>query len=270
MLTRAIIQTSTPMTLDIEDVNPDDILILTGISGLSRAGADLFIGEFAGEGGYYQGRRSKKRTPVFNFKINPDYANDIEASDVREMLYRMFMEPSATSDAVQVLLVDDRKPDRYIRVYTEDIEASHFDKEMTAMVSTVCTDAYLRSAEETTAVNLSGWLSVPLTYEGTADTGFDIVIKIMVSNNGIVVENNGETMTLTHDFVVGDTVTIGTQQGDRYVRNNGTDIMASLAAGSKWLKLAEASNTLRVYGDAPGDGQAVVIGYTYRAAWWGV
>jgi hypothetical protein len=270
MLTRAIIQTSTPMTLDIENVNPDDILILTSISGLSQAGAELFTGDFAGEGGYYQGRRAKKRTPVFNFKINPDYANDIEASDVREILYRMFMEPLATSDAVQVLLVDDRKPDRYIRVYTEDIEASHFEKEMTAMVSTVCTDAYLRSAEETVGSNPSGWLLVPLTYEGTADTGFAVTAEVLISTPQIVIENNGSTMTLDHDFVIGDIITVGTQQGDRYVRKNGADIMASLVSGSTWLKLAESANTLRIFGSSQGDGRAVVTEYRYRAAWWGL
>lgn len=200
MLTRAIIQTSTPMILDIENVNPDDILILTSISGLSQAGAELFTGDFAGEGGYYQGRRAKKRTPVFNFKLNPNYKEDIEVSDIREMLYRMFMEPTATSDAVQILLEDDRKPDRYIRVYTEDTEASHFEKEMTAMVSTVCTDAYLRSAEETVGTNLLGWLSVPLTYEGSADTGLELVVKVMVHNTQIVIENNDQRMTLNGTF----------------------------------------------------------------------
>lgn len=272
MLQRAIIQTSTPMVLDIDSVNPDDILILTGISGLSRAGATLFTGEFAGEGSYYQGRRAKQRTPVFNFKINPDYRNDIQASDVREMLYRMFMEPTATSDAVQVLLEDDKRPDRYMHCYTEDIDATHFDKEMKAMVSTICTDAYLRSVDEVVKTNAAGWYTVPVNYEGSADTGFELTAKILVQNDQITIENNGIAMHLAGPFgffMVNDIVTIGTQQGNLYVRKNGIDVMAILQ-GSVWLKLAEANNTLRIFGDAVGDGMAVITEVRYRAAWWGV
>src|SRR5690606_37209960 len=117
--------------------------------------------------------------PVFNFKINPDYANDVAVSDVREMLYRMFMEPTATSDAVQILLKDDRKPDRYFKGYTEAIESDIFVKEMTAQVSMLTTDPYLRSAVETTDSNAGGWFELPLTYEGSADTGLEMTFAIL-------------------------------------------------------------------------------------------
>jgi hypothetical protein len=270
MLTQAVIQTSIPMTLDIESVDPDEILILKSISGLSKAGADLFMGDFARDGSYYQGRRAKQRNPVFNFKVNPDYVNDVEASDIREMLYAMFMEPQAATDAVQVLLKDDRKPDRYFIGYTEDIEADQFSKELSATVSMLCTDPYLRSAAETTETTPGGWLNKTLTYEGSADTGLELTLKVQVTTPTVIVNINGVLMTLTSNFVANDIITINTSAGSRKIQKNGIDIMVSLSAASKWLMLRERTNVIQVYGAIVGDSKVVATMYKYRAAWWGV
>lgn len=271
MLTKAIVQSSTPMVLDIESADPDEILICTSISGLSRAGATLFTGEFAREGGYYQGRRAKVRTPVFNFKINPDYANDVEVSDVREMLYRQFMDPHADSDAVQVTLEDDRKPDRYFIGYTEDIEADLFEKEIRASVSMYCTDAYLRSTEEVSGSHPMGWFVSPISYEGSADTGLEMEFKILAYTNQLTIVNNGETMILDGDFNTNDVVSINTVEGSRMIQLNGDDVMVRLRAGADdWIQLKQAANALNMYGVTPGDGKAVLTSYSYRAAWWGI
>jgi hypothetical protein len=270
MLTQAIVQSSTPMVLDIESVDPDEILICTSISGLSRAGATLFTGEFARAGGYYQGRRPKARNPVMNFKLNPDYVNDIEVSDVREMLYRQFMDPHADSDAVQVTLIDDRKPDRYFIGYTEDIEADMFEKEIKASVSMFCTDPFLRSAAETTESNVGGWFTYPIAYEGSADTGLEMDFKILGSTNQLTIVNNAEEMILDGAFVAGDVVSINTSEGSRKVQLNDEDVMVRLRSGSDWIQLKQASNTLTMYGSALGDGKVAMTSQKYRAAWWGV
>jgi hypothetical protein len=257
------------MTLDIENVDPDEILILTSISGLSQAGATLFTGEFASEGGYYQGRRAKQRFPVLNFKINPDYANDVTASEIRDMLYRIFMEPSATSDMVQVGLFDDKFPELYFIGITEDIEADQFAQELKASVSMSCTDPYLRSAVETQGANSSGWLSLPVIYEGSADTGFQVLLKVLSNTSEINLENNGQVMRLLGNFLAGDFVSINTQPQQRQIQHNFVDSMAALQ-GSNWLKLGEKTNLLKAYGTVAGDGKAVIIDYRYRAAWWGI
>jgi hypothetical protein len=270
MLTQAIVQSSTPMVLDIESVDPDEILICTSISGLSRAGATLFTGEFARVGGYYQGRRPKARTPVMNFKLNPDYVNDIEVSDVREMLYRQFMDPHADSDAVQITLIDDRKPDRYLIAYTEDIEADMFEKEIRASVSMFSTDPFLRSVEEASVANAGGWFFAPIIYEGSADTGLEMVFKIINATTQLTIINNAEEMILDGAFAAGDIVSINTSEGERHIRLNGNDVMVRLRSGSDWIQLKQAVNGLTVYGSALGDGKAAMTSYTYRAAWWGV
>ncbi len=269
MLTKAIVESSTPIEFNIENADPDEILILTSISGLSKAGAGLFTGEFAREGGYYQGRRAKQRNPVMNFKINPDYKNDIEVSDVREMLYRQFMDPHPDSDAVQVRLIDDRKPDRYFIGYTEDIEADMFEKEIKAQVSMLCTDPYLRSVEESSGINVKGWFVSPIIYEGSADTGLEMEFKVLEVCTRLTIKNNAQSMVIEGPLLPGDVVTVNTSEGSRYIRRNGEDVMVRLQ-GNSWVALKQASNVMTIYSEVPNDGKVALTGYRYRAAWWGI
>lgn len=270
MLTKAIVESSTPIEFNVENADPDEILILTSISGLSKAGANLFTGEFAREGGYYQGRRAKARNPVMNFKLNPDYPNDIEVSDIREMLYRIFMEPHPDSDAVQVRLIDDRKPDRYFIGYCEDFDATMFEKETKAFASLITTDPYLRSVEEASGANAGGWFTSPIVYEGSADTGLEMEFKMLAMSDRLTIVNNSEVMTISGSFAPNDVISINTSEGSRHIRVNGVDEMVRLQAGSKWIQLKQAANVLVAHGETANDGKAVMTSYKYRAAWWGV
>lgn len=278
MLTKVIAQTSTPVEFNVTNVDPNEILILKSISGLTQAGATLYTGEFAGEGGYYQGRRAKQRFPVLNFKINPNYKEDIDAEDIRDILYRTFMEPQANADGVQVGVFTTKKPELYFVGYTEDIDVPLFERELTASVSMSCTDPYLRSAEEKLVESDGGWLSNPIVYDGTADTGFEVYIKIMIDTPELTLENNGVQMRLVENFIAGQTVRISTAQGSRAIQVgyrdsngvfSGTDIMAALQ-GPNWLKLTSLTNVLSVFGQTPGDGKALLTLYRYRSAWWGI
>jgi hypothetical protein len=272
MLERVTLQTANPMTFEIAAADPDEIIILQSISGLSPADVTLFTGDFAKNGGYYQGRRVSQRNPVFNLKMNPDYANDIEVSDIREMLYRQFLEPTASGDGVQVLLEDDRKPDRYFIGYTEKFPADIFEQTTKAQISMLCVDPMLKSAAQTTASNPGGWVSVPFTYEGSADTGVEVHLKVTSITNQVSIENNGLLMKLIKptNFAVNDIVYINTKQGQRKIQLNGVDVMALLTSDSKWISLAQAANTFNVYGTVVSDGKVVATDYTYQAEWWGI
>lgn len=270
MLTEAIVQSSTPMSFKIEDLVDDEILILTSISNLTSVKVNQFMGEFAREGGYYQGRRAQPRNPVMNFKLNPNYELDIEVSDIRELLYRTFMEPQRDSDSVQVLLKDDRKPDRYFIGYTESIETDQWEKEQTAAISLMTTDAYLRSAALTEALTDVGWFSTPLVYEGSADTGLTVTIQVISATASIHLYNGIDFMIFEGPFAPGDILEVNTMQGSRAILLNGFDAMSSLTAASQWIQVKEQSNVLRIWGVTEGDGKAVIKSYSYRAAWWGI
>lgn len=270
MLQKVIVQSSNPIEFDIESVDPDEILILKSISGLSKAGATLYTGEFAREGGYYQGRRAKPLTPVFNFKINPDYKNDIDASDIRDILYRQFLSPLADSDAVQVTVIDDRKPDRYFVVYTEDLESEMFEKELAAQVTTVSTEAYLRSVAETSGVNANGWFAFPVAYDGSADTGIEVTFKVLADTPSLVFRNNEDWIVLDGAFVTNDIITMNTTEGSRYIRLNGEDVMVLKRPGSSWITLKQSANVFQMFGVIPGDGKVVMTSYKFRSTWWGI
>mgnify|MGYP001550054659 CR=1 FL=1 len=272
MLTSVVLESSVPMTLNVGDVDPDDLVVIKSISGLSPADVTLFTGDFARDGGYYQGRRAVKRNPVFNLKLNADYASDIEISDIRESLYRQFYEPQSMTDGLQVRLVDDRKPDRYFIGYTEGWVGEIFDQSPSAQISMICVDPMLKSVANTTGANPAGWVSVPIDYEGSADTGIDVTIKVTSVVNQVVLENNGVLMKISKptNFAVNDIIEINTVIGSRAITLNGVDIMGSLTGDSGWVMLTQAANTLNAYGLVAADGKAVVTAYSYRASWWGV
>lgn len=264
MLTQVVLQTLNPMTLNIESADPDEILIVKSISGLTSQGNTLYTGDFAQGGSYYQGRRTNKLNPVMTFKLNPNYTDDIDVSDIRDMLYRMFYEPQPDSDGVQVLLKDDRRPDRYFIGYSEDINTDMWSKTQEAAVSMVCMDTHLQSAVPVEFSDPGGLISTPIDYEGSADVGFEIDLKVTAAETDITVSNNGADMILKGSFATNDVITINTALGNRYIRVNDVDALVILQADSKWLQLTQADNTLSVSGDA------VITGYSYRAAWWGL
>lgn len=271
MLDRVILQSaSAPKTLNLTGVDPDEILILKSISGLAGAKVNQFLGDFSRDGGYYQGRRADKLNPVFNFKMNPDYKNDVDVSQIREMLYLWFFEPSAYSDGLKVLLDDDRRPDRYFIAYAEDMNTDQWQKEQTCQVSTIAVDPYLRSDAETSGADAAGWAAFTINYDGTAKTGMSMTLKVKTANPTIVVYNGNDRFILDGPFAVNDIVTVNTSIGSRSIKKNGVDAMGMWRAGSKWLQLHNGQNNFVIYGTAAGDGRAVMMDYKYRSAWWGI
>lgn len=270
MLETVIVESVNPLTLHISDVDPSEMLVVKSISGLTSAKVGLYTGDYAGEGSYYQGRRGEKLNPIINLKMNPDYVNDFEVSDIRELLYRTFYEPQPDSDGVLVRLQDDRKPDRYFVGYTEDINTDQFSKDTSVQISMVCMDAYLFSYDETTASDAVGWSSVPVAYDGSARAGIQAEFKVNTATSVMTFDINGNKMILDYAFVVGDIITIDTRKGMRSIQVDGVDIMAALNPASKWLVLDRPANTIKAYGAVDGDGKVVMTEYTFRSLWWGV
>lgn len=271
MLETVIVQSAAPLTFNITDVDPNEILVVKSISGLTSAKVGLFTGDFAGEGGYYQGRRAEKLTPVITLKMNPDYKNDVEVSDIREMLYRTFYQPQPGSDGVKVLLKDDRKPDRYFVGYTEDINTDQFSKDTSVQISMMCMEGFLYSDAYTAGSDPAGWLTLPIAYPGTANAGIAMQVKINTATPRVTIDLNGNKMVLDRAFTVGQVIYINTRQGEREIRfTTGGDIMAALSPASPWVQLDRPNNTIKVYGSVEGDGKAVLTAYDFRARWWGI
>jgi len=270
MLETVIVESVNPLTFHISDVDPSEMLVVKNISGLTSAKVGLYTGDYAGEGSYYQGRRGEKLNPIITLKMNPDYALDVEVSDLREMLYRTFYEPQPDSDGVLVRLQDDRKPDRYFVGYTEDINTDQFSQSRDVQISMVCMDAYLFSYAETTGSDVAGWSSLPLAYDGSARVGIQAEFKVNTATSVMTFEINGNKMILNRAFTVGQIITIDTRKGMRSIKVGSTEIMAALDPTSKWLTLDRPANTVKAYGGVDGDGKVVMTEYTFRSLWWGI
>lgn len=270
MLETVNVESVNPLTLHVSDVDPSEMFILKSISGLTSAKVGLFTGDYATEGSYYQGRRAEKLNPVLTLKLNPDYANDIEVSDLRETLYRTFYEPQPGLDGVLVSLEDDRKPKRYFVGYTEDINTDQFSQSRDVQISMVCMDGYLFSYDRTEASDAVGWSSLPVTYDGSARAGIEASFKINTATSVFTFDVNGNKLILNRAFTVGQVININTRKGERYIRLGATDIMASLDPTSQWVQLDRPATTIKTYGSVDGDGKAVMTSYNFRSRWWGI
>jgi hypothetical protein len=263
------------LALPILGVTTTDSLLIRKVTGLNPPDIDLFIGEYARDGGTYQGRRVGTRNVVMTIDLNPNPALGETISGLRELLYKTFVDPLVNADHIELVLHEDDGRVRNLYGYTEKFETEIFDIETLAQISMICPDPYIRDLEETVLTNPSGtWVSVPFTYTGTAEAGFVAQINISANTPVLNIKNNGQVMTITHSFLAGDIVHVNTKRGERditYVRGGTTyPLIASLSSSSKWLELHSQVNTMNVYGTLPTDLIAGVKTLTYRAAYWGV
>lgn len=283
MLSRVVVQSENPFYLEIENAKPDDSIILDRIEGLDPPDIDLFVGDYARDGGFYSGRRVGKRNPVFYFTLNPNYSQGETVSGLRELLYRAFIDPLVVGDAVRVELQDTSRPTRYFTGYAEKIESAIFAKETEMVVSMLCPNPYLYDTTES-IVNSGGASTVPFEYSGTAETGLEIKVDMSAGSDALTLQlNDIWFMTLNYTFLGGDTVYINTRRGERKIEatRDGvtTDIYYTLSAESRWLELHRLAttelnptgeNTLKVYGETPADTVANIRQIKSRAAWWAI
>lgn len=263
------------LALPILGVTTTDSLLIRNVTGLNPPDIDLFIGEYSRDGGTYQGRRVGNRNIVMTIDLNPNPALGETVSGLRDLLYKTFVDPLVNADHIELVLREDDGRVRNIYGYCEKFETEVFQIETMAQISMICPDPYIRDLDETSLVNASStWISVPFTYNGTAETGFKT--QIILSNNSPVlnVRNNDQVMVFNYAFQANDIVNINTRRGERdaTVTRGGvtTSLLPALTATSPWLELHSQSNTLNVYGTLASDYIAGVKSLVYRASYWGV
>lgn len=275
MLQQVVLVGPPYIEFDLEDTNPNDRIILKSLSGLTPGDITLFTGQFARDGGYYRGRRVGSRNPVFTFKLNPDYKNDVSVSDLRENLYSWFLGSAARTNDIRVILKDDRMPDREMTVFAEKFETDLFSKTTEIMISTLCLDPYLKSIEATTlSYNATSVSQVSIDYPGTAAAGLSLVLKVKTACNNIglnmVGPGGGYNATIYSDvpFQPNDTILYTSVPGSRSLIVNGQNRVNFLIGDHSWLELAQGINSLSAVTSPSSSVEIVTVVYT--ALWWGV
>lgn len=274
MLTQIDVVCDNTFYIPVEGAKTRDSLQLQGITGLGPADKDLYIGEYSRDGGYYSGRRVGPRNPVLTIGINPNYGLGETMDGWRDFLYKAFNDPLPNSDGVQIILHDDTKEDRYFTGYCEKFTNEVFGDDTSCQISMVCPDPYIR---DVTATSMTGsWTTVPFTYAGTAETGFQTTIEITTGTPTVTLSNNSEEMVLVYapGFEIGDIITIDTVPGERSItltRSGVTyDIYYTLYSESPWIFLHTTTNSLKVYGEDEADSIAAITSLTFIQTWWGL
>lgn len=263
------------LALPIIGVTTKDSLIIRKVTGLTPSEVTLFIGENARVGGEYQGRRVGSRNVVLTIDLNPNPALGETVSGLRELLYRIFLDPSVDSDHVELVLHNEEGVRRNLYGYAETTESELFEEDTFFQVSLLCPDPFIYDLQETVLNNENGtWVTVPFTYPGTADTGFEAEIHISDVTNRLTLRNNKKTMVINHDFIGGDVVNVNTVEENwdlTYTRGGVTyPLVGKLDPESPWLTLSARRNAMSVYGATPEQTIAGVKTLKYRAAYWGV
>lgn len=262
------------LSLPVLGATPKSSLLVRRITGLNPPDTTLFIGDYSRDGGTYQGRRVGNRNPVLLLDLNPDPALGETISGLRETLYKAFMDPLVDADHIKLNFTDDLGNVRYVVGYTEKFETEPFDVETAVQISVICPDPYIRNNAETVLSNVSGWTTVPFTYQGTAETGFYTKISISSPTSTLTLDNNGKKLILNRSLTTGDIVEICTIRGNRFLSMTSgavtTSILGALTTNSEWLELHSQANLLKVYGATSGDLVAGIKELRYHASYWGI
>lgn len=274
MLTRVNVLSENPFYLNIRDSRPSDSIIVEKIEGLNPPTIDLFMGDYARDGGYYSGRRVPPRDVTMTLLLNPNYNNNESVSGLRTMLYKAFMDPFVSGDNLVITLEDDELADRYISGFTEKFETDIFSDGTSVEVSFRCPNPYILDYSET--VNVGSGPTVPFEYNGSAETGFIIRADIVASTSTLSFDLNGKIFSLSYSFLVGDKVLIDSRRGSRKIqvtRTTGgvtttTDILYAKSS-LEWLELHSKSNLLKAAG-AGGTAVANITEIRFRGSHWGI
>lgn len=300
MLTQIDVDSENAFFVPILGVTPKASLLVRQITGLNPPGVNLFIGEYAQDGGTYQGRRVDKRNVVITFDLNPNPAAGETIQGLRELLYKAFLDPQVDADYIKLNLHLDDGRVLYVVGYTEKFETEIFSIETLAQISFICPDPYIRDVEAIELTNNTGWSTVPFAYEGTAESGFEVEIYPTTGSTKLTLSNNGKVMEFDGSYSNTQVIYINTNPGrersvkkalktdlDAWYAANPTDTPAQAWAGltdlnqvtsmigqmhtdSPWLQIHAQSNEMKTYSTVAGDGKFAIRKLRYIPAYWGI
>lgn len=263
------------LSLPIVGSSPKDSLLIRKVTGLNPPDLDLHIGDYASDGGVYQGRRVGARNVVMTIDLNPNPALGETVSGLRTFLYKVFVDPLVHGDNVQLVFLTDTGKTITTHGYTEKLESELFDIETLVQISMICPNPYLRDLAPTQLVNPTGtWVSLPFVYDGDAESGFSLEIEVSTATSILNVSVGSRVISFGHDFLPGDVVQIDTNRGSRsatYTRSGVTkSLLAKLAYTSQWIQLHSADSLVSVYGALSTDVVGGIKSMTYQPTYWGL
>ena len=276
MLTRVDVLSENPFQLKIRDAKPTDSIIVDRIEGLTPPAVDLYMGEYARDGGFYNGRRVPPRNPVITLTLNPNFSKGESMDGLRDLVYRAFLDPRPDTDEITLLLHDDTLPLRSLSGHTETIEGDPWSRDPTLQIAMRCPNPYILGLD-TIQQGVGGPL-ITVIYPGSAESGFVADITFTTSSSHLYLQtSNRAPMILKHPFQFGDNVVVNSKPGELSVKltRDGVEsnILYSSTADSRWQFLRGGSNEIRVYGVSTNNTKPTVAtlnSVRYRPTYWGI
>jgi hypothetical protein len=237
------------VNLPIIDVLPSDKFILKNIDGLGPPEFLVNIGKTIYQSGIYQGNQPQQRQLVIRVGLNPDYSVGETVEGLRETLYGMIIPPV---DYLTFQIWNGAILTAIAKGWVSKFEVVPFSKDPEVQITIDCQDAYF-TAPELVEVDLVGMSKSVLTIDniGSVPTGFliDIVLTANLSVFSITRSNPLDQIAVSSDFLIGDEITINTNDGSRGVWRNRSDVVISLIDNmdtnpdKTWPKLRRGINS---------------------------
>lgn len=219
MITQVDMMSEEALELPILGITPKSSLLIKKITGLNPPDKSLFIGDYSQDGGLYQGRRVGNRNVVITLDLNPNPALGETVSSLRQGLHKTFNDPQPDGDFLKMRFHEDNNRVTYLVGYCEKFEGEIFDVDTMCQISMVCPDPYIRDDIDTVLTQQTGWVQVPFTYQGTAETGFIARIYVTAATDRVTLANNGKLMRLFNNagYAIDDLIIINTIRGQRSI-----------------------------------------------------
>lgn len=232
--------------------NSSSGVVVQNIEGLDPVKASLVSSTFAKkDGGFFQHARRETRNIVITFGL--EQVGVMAVREIRNNLYNLLM--PKTKVRIRFRMTDGFSA--YIDGYVESLESPMFSKEPSLILSLLCYDpdfvspnyvnveGLVRStADEDTFFNpgtTESWLQFSIPIPRTL-AGFTLRVKNPKSPQRF--------MTVTHDLVAGDIVTIGSSPGNKYLtlKRGGVSrsILYAMDPTSTWPTFSAGDNQVQI------------------------
>ena len=247
--------------LNVAGASPGDRFVLKDVTGLGPTEHDVLISNTRKQGGLYQGRNAQLREVVVRIGLNPKYALNETASDLRNEIYDLLVPGEiGKKDMAYCQLFEGSDLWGYSTGYFRRIEIVPTAKDPEVQVTMACLSAYFTGPLRIIDHRTKNKNNFYIKNIGSAPTGFYMRLEFTQNRNPpmsggsiagpswwIQSEISGKRMSFLNPFENGDELIIDTRPGFRKVqRLRGavtTDLISALQLDEEWFMLRKGNNT---------------------------
>lgn len=253
------------------DAATTDSFILKSFSGLGPVETNVSISATVQQGGVYQGRMPQNLEPVFLIGLNPNFATNETAADLRDRIYGLLT--AGVTEQIMVKIMDGVNTVAQIPGVVKKLEIQPFSKTPEVQVTIASPASYLE-APVAIDVPIPATTYFDVDNLGTAPSGFEMEVTMNLNVDAFELEHQqaGKFMLINYDFEDGDVIYFDTRAGSRAIKVTRdaveTDLIGYLSADSSWLEIAPGLGWNRFIKSNTGSTDWTSL--SYKPRYWGV